>query len=278
MLSLSYINKSFNGKKVLNDVSLKVRKGEVVTLIGPSGSGKTTLLRIINGFVLPDGGEVYFDGLKVDFRKKEMLRNIRKKIGKIYQQFNLVERATALENVMMGALGKYDRGIDYLMTSLGFFPKEVKEKALYLLEYVGLADQAYVRTDRLSGGQKQRVAIARALMQDPEVLLADEPISNLDPGTSRKIINQLLKISKERGITLICVLHQIYYVQEFDRVVALKDGKIYFDGPQSDFSLDMARDLYKTELEEVYFEVQSPKPIFETSVVVPFSGNPLSIL
>jgi len=255
MLFLNNINKSFGKKKVLDDVSLQVKRGEVLALIGPSGSGKTTLLRVINGFVLPDGGDFYFDGTKVDFSKKEMLRNIRKRIGKIYQQFNLVERVTALENVMMGALGKYDKGIDYLMTSIGFFPKEVKEKALYLLEYVGLAEHAYTRVDRLSGGQKQRVAIARALMQDPEVLLADEPISNLDPGTSRKIINLLLRISAEKGITLICVLHHLYYVQEFNRVVALKNGKLYFDGPQSDFSLDMARELYETELEEVYFEV-----------------------
>ncbi|WP_448587981.1 phosphonate ABC transporter ATP-binding protein [Thermocrinis sp.] len=253
MFAIDRVSKSFRGKQVLKEVSLRVEKGEALVLIGPSGSGKTTLLRMMNGFVVPDSGDVYFDDTKINYKNRRQLREIRKRIGKVYQQFNLVERATAIENVMMGALGRYDAGVWLFLTTVGIFPKKVKDKALELLDYVGLVEHAYQRVDSLSGGQKQRVAIARALMQEPEVILADEPISNLDPRSSKLILDLLMKINKEKNITLICVLHHLEYITDgFERIVAIKEGNIFFDGRREEFTQEHAEELYETELEYAY--------------------------
>ncbi|MCL4475002.1 MAG: phosphonate ABC transporter ATP-binding protein [Nitrospirae bacterium] len=231
MLKMESIHKRFNGAEVLKNVDLKVKKGEAVALIGPSGSGKTTLIRVINGFVLPDNGRVVVRGKEIDYRKKDELRQMRKRIGMIYQLFNLVDRTSAIDNVVSGALGRMDRGFELISSTIGLFSTEVRERAMELLNFVGIEDKAFERVDRLSGGQKQRVAIARALMQEPEILLADEPIANLDPRTSQKIMELLTKINRERGITIITVLHHLESVRDhFHRVVALKDGEICFDG------------------------------------------------
>ena len=250
MVIIENMHKRFNGKGILNGVDLSVTRGEAVALIGPSGSGKTTLIRAINGFVVPDSGKVSVAGKEVHFRNKELLRKMRKKIGIIYQLFNLVERASVLENVMAGALGRLDQGINLLSSTLGFFHKHEREKAMELLAFVGLEDKTYERVDRLSGGQKQRVAIARALMQEPELILADEPIANLDPKTSQTILDLLLRINRGKGITVITVLHHLDSVKDnFARVVALKDGLICFDGATSDLSHDRIHDIYKYERE-----------------------------
>jgi phosphonate transport system ATP-binding protein len=250
MVKIENIHKRFNGKDVLNGVDLPVNRGEAVALIGPSGSGKTTLIRAINGFVVPDSGRVIVAGKEIHFRNKELLRKMRKKIGMIYQLFNLVERASVLENVMSGALGRLDKGINLLSSTLGFFHKIERKKAMELLAFVELEDRAYERVDRLSGGQKQRVAIARALMQEPELLLADEPIANLDPKTSQTILDLLLKINREKGITVITVLHHLdSVIDNFVRVVALKDGMICFDGATSDLTHDRIHDIYQYESE-----------------------------
>ncbi len=166
----------------------------------------------------------------------------------IYQLFNLVERTSVLENVIAGALGRLDNGINLISSTIGFFHKKERDKAMELLKFVGIEDKAFERVDRLSGGQKQRVAIARALMQDPELLLADEPIANLDPKTSKKILELLLRINMEKGITMICVLHHLDTVKDnFNRVVALKNGKIYFDGETHTLTYDHIRDIYEFE-------------------------------
>lgn len=231
MINIWQLSKSFGEKKVLKDVNLQIKSGEAVALIGPSGSGKTTLIRSLNGFVVPDSGKVLIDGEIVDYKNREKMRQMRKRIGMVYQLFNLVERSSAIANVMTGALGKLDEGTNLMFSSFGIFPKDVRNKALDLLDYVGILDRAHERADHLSGGEKQRVAIARALMQEPEILLADEPIANLDPKTSNKIIELLLKINRERGLTLLIVLHHLETLEDnFDRVVALRDGIICYDG------------------------------------------------
>jgi phosphonate transport system ATP-binding protein len=250
MVRMENIRKRFNGRDVLDGVNMLVRKGEAVALIGSSGSGKTTLTRIINGFVVPDSGKVFVGGKEVNFKNKESLRQMRKKMGMIYQLFNLVERTSAIENVMAGALGRLDNGVNLISSTIGIFHKKERDNAMELLKFVGIEDKAFERVDRLSGGQKQRVAIARALMQEPELLLADEPIASLDPKTSRKILELLLRINMEKGITMICVLHHLDTVKDnFSRVVALKNGSICFDGKTHTLTHDHIHDIYEFEEE-----------------------------
>lgn len=245
MLNMESVSKRFNGTDVLRNVGLCVAKGESIALIGPSGSGKTTLIRTVNGFVIPDEGKVVVGGREINYRDKEKLRQMRKKIGVIYQLFSLVERTTAIDNVISGVLGKMDSGMNLVASTAGLFGKEIREKATDMLSFVGIAEKAHVRVDRLSGGQKQRVAIARALMQDPEILLADEPIANLDPKTGRKILDLFSRINSEKGITIITVLHHLEAVREnFKRVVALKDGSVCFDGMVSDLTRDHVDFVY----------------------------------
>jgi phosphonate transport system ATP-binding protein len=250
MVKVVNLRKQFNGREVLAGINLRVRKGETVALIGPSGSGKTTLIRTINGFVVPDAGIIAVGGREIKYRDPESLRQTRKKIGMIYQLFNLVERTSVLVNVMAGALGRLDRGFSLLSSTLGFFTRAEREKALELLSFVGLEDRTRERVDRLSGGQKQRVAIARALMQEPELLLADEPIANLDPKASRKIMELLLRINQEKKITLITVLHHLDSVRDhFHRVVALKEGSICFDAATRNLNDHRVQDIYSLEEE-----------------------------
>ncbi len=245
MVRVENLNKRFNGHEVLRNINLRLRKGEPVALIGPSGSGKTTLIRTINGFVVPDEGKISVGGREIKFHNPKSLRQSRKKIGMIYQLFNLVERTSVQANVMAGALGRLDRGISLISSTLGLFSKTEREKARELLSFVGLEDKARERVDRLSGGQKQRVAIARALMQEPEVLLADEPIANLDPKASRKIMELLLRINREKKITLITVLHHLDHVRDhFDRVIALKEGTICFDAHTDTLNDHQVQDIY----------------------------------
>ncbi len=245
MIRITNLRKQFKGHEVLCGINLMVRKGELVALIGPSGSGKTTLIRTVNGFVVPDAGTISVGGREINFRDAESLRQSRRKIGMIYQLFNLVERTSVQVNVMAGALGRLDRGISLLSSTVGFFSSREIEKARELLSFVGLEDKVRERVDRLSGGQKQRVAIARALMQEPEVLLADEPIANLDPKSSRKIMELLLRINQEKKITLITVLHHPDSVREhFERVIALKEGTICFDVRASDLNDQRLQEIY----------------------------------
>lgn len=250
MVRIENLRKRFNGRDVLDGVNISVRRGEAVALIGSSGSGKTTLIRTVNGFVAPDSGKVIVGGKEINFKNKESMRQMRKKIGMIYQLFNLVERTSAIENVMAGALGRLGAGFNLISSTIGFFHKKERDKAMELLKFVGIEDKAFERVDRLSGGQKQRVAIARALMQDPELLLADEPIANLDPKTSRKILELLLRINMEKGITMICVLHHLDTVKDnFNRVVALKNGSICFDGETHTLTHGYIHDIYEFEEE-----------------------------
>jgi len=251
MLEINNVKKSFNGREVLKGVSLNVKDSEYVAMIGRSGSGKTTLVRMVNGFVIPDAGTIKVKGTPINYHNGEELRKARKKIGMIYQMFNLVDRSTAIDNVLTGALGRMDSGLDLLSSSIGIFPREEKEKALEMLQFVGLGERAYQRVDKLSGGEKQRVAIARALMQEPYLLLADEPIANLDPKTSNKILDLLKKVNEEKGITVITILHHLESVKDsFDRVVAMKEGTICYDGRVRDLSSNWMNEIYGTEEEQ----------------------------
>lgn len=249
MVNFKDVSKRYKGIKVLDSINLNIQTGEAVAIIGPSGSGKTTLIRTINGFVVPDSGIVSVDGKVIDYSNKKFLKNLRKKIGMIYQLFNLVERASVLENVLSGSLGRHDNGMGLLLSTIGFFSKEEKELAMELLRFVGIEHKASERVDKLSGGEKQRVAIARALMQKPDILLADEPIANLDPKTSKKIIELLLRINEEKNITLICVLHHLETVENnFKRLIALNGGKIIYDGLTSSLNRAELLSIYEEEI------------------------------
>jgi phosphonate transport system ATP-binding protein len=244
MIEVSNLSKSFKGNKALQSISCLIASGELVALVGASGSGKSTLLRQLNGLATAaDVGTVSIFGmpLQTDGRFHSNIRSLRSQIGCISQQFNLVNRLTVLENVLIGNLAK----TPLWRSSLRLFAKEQKLHALAALERVGILDQAYKRTSQLSGGQQQRVAMARCLVQGAKIILADEPIASLDPESARKVMELLVELNQERGITIVSALHQIQYVRHyFNRAIALKDGEIVFDGFTSMLTDARLRDLY----------------------------------
>ncbi|PSN18178.1 phosphonate ABC transporter ATP-binding protein [filamentous cyanobacterium CCP5] len=244
------LSKSFKGIPALQRVDLQVASGEMVALVGASGSGKSTLLRMLNGLQRCDQGqvEIYGSPLQVDGRFHSKARWLRSQVGFIFQQFNLVNRLSVLENVLIGNLSQVP-----LWRSLTHsFTRQDKLQALSALERVGILEQAYKRASQLSGGQQQRVAIARCLMQGARVLLADEPIASLDPGSAHKVMELLTRLNQEQGITVITSLHQVQMVQRyFERAVALRDGEVQFDGFTLDLNNEKLNDIYGEAAEEL---------------------------
>jgi len=228
MIEIQDLTKRFPDATVaLDRLSLSVPRGEFLVLLGRSGAGKSTLLRCLNRLVEPSTGEITIDGARVDRMRRGRLRDLRRQVGMIFQDFHLVRRRRVLDNVLHGRLG-YQSGLDAM---LGRFSEQERRDAYDLLARLGLEDQAFKRADQLSGGQKQRVAIARALMQRPKVMLADEPVASLDPAASENVLGHLRRICKEDGITAIVSLHQVEYARAYaERVVALRDGRMIFDG------------------------------------------------
>jgi len=232
----------------LKDVSFHVEKGEFLILIGLSGSGKSTLLRCINRLIEPTTGTIYLDGVDVTTARGADLRRIRRKIGMIFQQFNLVKRSSVLTNVLAGRLGYAARW----RTLVGRFSKGDLERARNSLERVGLSEKVYSRADQLSGGQQQRVGIARALMQEPELLFADEPVSALDPATSNSVLQYLEQMNQKDGVTVICALHFLSLARRYGtRIIALKDGEIVFEGLPAEIDADRFKEIYGEDAEEV---------------------------
>lgn len=211
----------------LSDVSFSVEAGAFVSVIGPSGAGKSTLLRCINRMVDASRGEIVFDGINTQSLKKRDLRKLRTKIGMIFQHYNLVNRLSVIENVLHGRLG-YKSTIAGV---LGLYKEEEKRQAFELLSVLGLEEQVYKRCDQLSGGQKQRVGIARALIQNPKMLLCDEPIASLDPNASKVIMEHLKDISSTMGITVLINLHQVEVALKYsDQVIGLNGGRVVYTG------------------------------------------------
>lgn len=240
-LLLKDLSMSFGAKTVLREVNLDVRPGQFVALVGPSGAGKSTLLRLINGSHSPTGGSVTVLGVNPATCGRKNLRKLRTRVGFVFQQFGLVGRLSAMENVLMGTLGS----LKMPRYGISTYPRPLREKAVANLERVGLADQRFQRCDTLSGGQQQRVAIARTLMQDARIVLADEPVASLDPSASLSVLNTLKKVSAEDGFTVICSLHQVdLALQVSDRVVAVRDGSLILDTPTPDTSEAAVRAIY----------------------------------
>ncbi|MFC5700165.1 phosphonate ABC transporter ATP-binding protein [Cohnella faecalis] len=253
ILEFKQVSKQYDtNTKALSHVNFSVREGEFVSIIGPSGAGKSTLLRCINRMIDVNAGEIAFDGCDVTKLKKSELKKVRTQIGMIFQHYNLVNRLSVIENVLHGRLGYKST----LAGMLGVYSEEEKRNAYSILKVLGLEEQIYKRCDQLSGGQKQRVGIARALIQNPKLLLCDEPIASLDPNASKIIMDHLKNISRTMGITVIANLHQVEAAMNYsDRIIGVNKGSIVFEGAPADMSRDKLRTIYGAELEEQSVEV-----------------------
>jgi phosphonate transport system ATP-binding protein len=249
MLEIKNLTKIYDGGVLaLDDVSFDVPQGQFMSVIGLSGSGKSTLLRCINRLIEPTAGDIIWDGKNITTASADELRLFRRRIGMVFQHFNLVHRSSVITNVLSGRLGYTNPA----MSLFNRFPKQDIENAFKQMERVGIEEKAHQRADELSGGQQQRVGIARAMMQDPAIILADEPVASLDPVLAHSIMQYLEKINKEDGVTVICSLHFLDLVHRYaDRAVALNEGKLMFDGPPEEIDDEKFKEIYGKEAERV---------------------------
>lgn len=241
---LKNVNKKFGNFQSLIDINLQIWGGDRVALVGSSGAGKSTLINLLNGTLLPTQGEVWVLGRNLARLRSKSLRQVQHQIGTIYQQFHLVDNLQVIHNINAGHLGRWS----FLKAAVSLiFPREV-ETAAKALKQVGMLEKLYQRTDCLSGGQQQRVAIARVLVQNPKVILADEPISSLDPERSREMMELLHQLNQDSGKTLVTSLHAFEYARSYyQRIIGLRQGRILFDAPAAAVTPSMVEALYKIE-------------------------------
>ena len=245
LLTIEGLTKRYpTGDLALDKVDLAVPAGQVMALIGPSGAGKSTLIRCVNRLVEPTSGRVMLDGMELTSLGSGALRRARRRMGMIFQEYALVERLSVMENVLSGRLGY----VGFWASWFRRFPRKDVEEAFRLLDRVGLAHMADKRADALSGGQRQRVGIVRALMQDPKLLLVDEPTASLDPKTSRQIMRLIVELCAERGLAAIINIHDVALAQQFaKRIVGLRAGRIVFDGAADALGADQLTAIYGEE-------------------------------
>jgi phosphonate transport system ATP-binding protein len=250
LVSIRKLSKTYpSGVTALRNINLDVQPGEFLVVIGLSGSGKSTLLRSINRLLTPSEGEVLFDGRRIDNLSDREARSIRRQIGMVFQNFNLIGRHSVRRNVLAGRLGH----MNVLSSLLGRFSRADEELAAKCLDLVGLSEKIRVRADQLSGGQQQRVAIARALCQEPKLILADEPVASLDPATAHTILDYLRRANRELGTTVICNLHFLSLVREYaTRVVALRAGEIVFTGSPAQIDKDWFKKIYGEDARDIH--------------------------
>jgi len=253
VLEFHHVSKVYNHvTKALTDVSFSVDEGEFVSIIGPSGSGKSTILRCINRLVDATQGSIVFDGHDITHADKKEIRQVRKKTGMIFQHYNLVDRLSVIENVLHGRLGHKST----VAGAAGYYTEQEKENAFQILAKLGLTEQAYKRCDELSGGQKQRVGIARSLMQEPKLILCDEPIASLDPSSSKVIMDHLSDINKTMKITCIFNLHQVDVAMKYSkRIIGITLGRIVYDGPPSQLTKAQIYEIYQSNEGELITDV-----------------------
>ncbi|MDR9468910.1 phosphonate ABC transporter ATP-binding protein [Marinospirillum sp.] len=262
-IQVSNLHKNFAQLKVLEGINFTIQPGEGVVLLGANGCGKSTLMRCLNGLETPSQGKISMQEQSLHGMSSKQLRHLRKHIGVVFQQFNLVNNLSVFQNVLFGALGHYRLGLLKVWEPLA--SSEDRNRALECLERVGLAEKASSRCQDLSGGQQQRVAIARMLMQEPAIILADEPVASLDPRAGKEVMDLLWDIVQEKGLTLLCTLHQLELVREYgDRVLGLKAGKVALDAAVSDLHQEQLLQLYQTDLGEKASTHQSPQPILSS--------------
>lgn len=245
MLTISGLHKVYDtGDVALSDVSLEVEDGQMIGLIGPSGAGKSTLIRCVNRLVEPTSGQIRFEDIELTTLKRRQLRATRRKMGMIFQEHALIERLTVMENVLSGQLGY----VSFLRSFLRRFPRDVVQEAYNVLCRTGLEEHYNKRADELSGGQRQRVGIARAVLQNPRVLLVDEPTASLDPRTSRQIMRLLCEICAEKGLGAIINIHDVTLAKLFlPRIVGLREGRIVFDGTPAALDEGKLTEIYGEE-------------------------------
>ena len=245
MIEFDHVSKVYaNGTVGLDDVTLTIRDGEFVAIIGRSGAGKSTLLRTVNRMHQITSGKLTVNGTDVSALSGKRLRKFRRGIGMVFQSFNLVTRTSVIKNVLSACVPD----MPFWRVLLGAFRKEDKIKALESLEKVGILDKAYVRADQLSGGQQQRVALARTLTQDPQIILADEPVAALDPVTARQVMQDFVRINQEMGISILLNIHHVELALEYaDRIIGIRSGKIVYDGPSANVDQAVLDTIYADE-------------------------------
>ena len=243
MLNLENISVSYDGRLLaLEDINLNIKQGEFIGIIGSSGSGKSTLLKSINLLVKPLKGKIYLDNIDITKPSTSKLRDIRRSIGFVFQDYNLIERSSVLDNVLIGRLGYKSS----FKSFLGIFSDDDYQRATTALRQVGLREKMFQRADQLSGGQKQRVAIAKTLCQRPKIILADEPVASLDVSTSQTVMDYFQRVNKKKNITILINLHDVNLAKKYcERIIALKDGKIVYDGEVGDLNDDILRKVYQ---------------------------------
>lgn len=248
MILFEHVNKTYpNGFQALNDICLKIDQGEFVAIIGLSGAGKSTLIRTINRIHPITSGTLTVDGVNVTGLRGKQLRQFRRKIGMIFQSFNLVTRTTVIKNVLAAKVPD----LPLWRSILGVFPQKDNLDALEALDKVGILEKAFTRADQLSGGQQQRVALARTLAQNPQIILADEPVASLDPVTAAQVMNDFRRVNQEMNITVLINIHHVDLALRYaDRVVGIQAGRIVFDGSAKDVTQDVLSLVYGHGQEE----------------------------
>ena len=248
MIEFKNVYKTYpNGFTALKDINLQIEQGEFVAVIGLSGAGKSTILRCINRMHDVTSGTLTVDGVDVNTLKGKELRKFRRKVGMIFQSFNLVSRSTAIKNVLTAEVPE----MNFFRVLFGIFNKDQKMHALESLDKVGILSKAYTRCDQLSGGQQQRVALARTLNQNPQIILADEPVASLDPIMARQVMKDFVRINKDYNITILLNIHHVDLALQYcDRVIGVREGQIVFDGP--------AETITQEQIDEVYNGTKVP--------------------
>lgn len=248
MIVFDHVSKKYpNGTLGLDDVTLTIEDGEFVAIIGRSGAGKSTLLRAVNRMHQVTDGTLTVDGINVSDLKGKELRRFRRKIGMVFQSFNLITKTTVIKNVLTACVPD----MPFWRVVLGIFRKQDKISALESLDKVGILDKAYIRADQLSGGQQQRVALARTLTQNPEIILADEPVAALDPVTAKQVMEDFVRINKEMGISILLNIHHVELAIEYaDRILGIRAGKIVYDGPSKEVTQEVLDAIYGDAVEQ----------------------------
>jgi phosphonate transport system ATP-binding protein len=266
ILKIQGLKKSYGSFEALRGIDLNFYPGEFAVVVGPSGAGKSTFIRCVNRMIDPSGGEILFNGVYMESLGGTKLRRQRSLIGMIFQHYNLIGRTNVIKNILHGRLGR----LNFFQSLLGLYPDADRERAVRLLEEVGLAEQIYKRADALSGGQMQRVGICRALMQEPKLLLADEPIASLDPKSAEVVMDQLKHLAEERGICCIVNLHQVDFARRYaSRIIGIKQGIVVFDDRPEFFTEDMARNIYEGKEAQMWGKTPEIKAVPGEAVYEP---------